>query len=68
MTQFAYTDRFVNRHLGLSKEDESAMLKAIGVDSMETLIAETIPAQIRSNGALNVGAAVSEYELHQELR
>ena len=68
MTQFAYTDRFVNRHLGLSKEDESAMLKAIGVDSMETLIAETIPAQIRSNKALKVGAALSEYELHQELR
>jgi len=68
MTQFEYTDRFVNRHLGLSKEDESAMLKAIGVDSMETLIAETIPAQIRSKKALNVGAAISEYELHQELR
>lgn len=68
MTQFAYTDKFVNRHLGISQADEVAMLKAIGADSMETLIAETIPSQIRSNEPLDVAPAISEYELHQELK
>lgn len=68
MTQFAYTDRFVHRHIGPSQEEISLMLKTIGADSLESLIDETIPEQIRMRGDLDVQPAISEYELLEELR
>ncbi|MBT8220280.1 MAG: aminomethyl-transferring glycine dehydrogenase, partial [Bacteroidia bacterium] len=68
MKPFAYTDHFVDRHLGINRKHESAMLQAIGVDSMEDLIAQTIPSQIRRKDQLNIAPAISEFELLQELR
>ncbi len=44
------------------------MLEAIGVDSVETLIAQTVPASIRLPKPLNVPAAVTEDEFLAEFR
>ena len=46
------TDAFVHRHLGPDADDAQAMLQAIGVDSLDELIEQTIPAQIRSERPL----------------
>ncbi len=62
------TDRFVNRHIGPDAYETREMLDAIGVDSLETLITETVPANIRLHGELNLPAALTEYEYLRELK
>jgi glycine dehydrogenase len=44
------------------------MLRTIGADSLEALIAQTIPAAIRSREPLSIGAALSETEALTRLR
>jgi glycine dehydrogenase len=60
-------NEFLQRHMG-SLSQEEAMLKAIGEDSIDALIGKTVPAAIRSAGALNLPAAISEAALLQELK
>ena len=61
-------EKFQSRHLGPRSEDLSAMLQVIGVDSLETLIDETIPASIRMNGPLDLPPAVSERKFLIEMK
>ena len=46
------TNKFVNRHVGISAEDIPAMLETIGVKSLDELIDQTIPANIRLKRAV----------------
>lgn len=55
-------DSFFYRHTGPRKTDTEKMLAVIGVDSIETLINETVPAGIRLKKPLNLSAAMSEYD------
>ncbi len=56
-------DNFVNRHVGCSNPDTlKAMLDTIGVNSVDELIAQVLPANIRLNAPLALGEAMSEYE------
>ena len=59
---FQYTDRFVNRHIGPSSSELQQMLKTVGVESLDQLIDETVPENIRLKKTLNLPEAVSEYE------
>lgn len=68
MTRITFSDQFVNRHIGINKEEQQEMLATIGVDSMEQLIDETVPEQIRQRQPLNIPEAVSEYEYLQSLK
>jgi len=43
----AHPDVFVRRHIGPSPEEQSAMLKAMGLASLDTLVSETVPQAIR---------------------
>lgn len=63
-----HPDRFVNRHLGPSAVDLDAMLSSIGVESLDQLIDETIPAHIRLEQDLPERKAQSEHIYLQELR
>jgi glycine dehydrogenase len=56
------TDRFALRHIGPRKEDLAMMLETIGVDSIEQLVYETVPANIRLQQDLQLAPAMSEYE------
>ncbi len=56
------TNNFISRHNGPGKEETEQMLKAIGVDSLDQLIEETIPASIRLPKPLNLPASLNEYE------
>ncbi|MCC5923003.1 MAG: aminomethyl-transferring glycine dehydrogenase [Crocinitomicaceae bacterium] len=51
---------FSTRHIGPNDNEKAAMLETIGVDSIDTLIKQTIPANIRLNKSLNVGEALTE--------
>ncbi len=56
------TDVFALRHIGIREEDLPKMLKTIGVESIEQLIYETIPDDIRLSGPLGLDKAMSEHD------
>ncbi len=53
---------FVRRHIGPSPRDISAMLETVGANSLDALIAETLPSSIRQQAPLDLGPALSETE------
>ena len=61
------SNEFVPRHIG-SIGQEKAMLKTIGVTTLDELIAKTIPSSIRSDSDLELPGAISEAELLSELK
>ncbi len=62
-------DQFVNRHIGCSNPDTlKAMLDTIGVGSVDELIAQVIPSDIRLNAPLALSEAMSEYEFAQHIQ
>jgi glycine dehydrogenase len=61
MTKQTYTG-FAARHLGPGPEETTDMLRTIGVDSMDTLIDQTVPGNIRRKGRLRLPEALSEYQ------
>ncbi|HIB49211.1 MAG TPA: glycine dehydrogenase (aminomethyl-transferring) [Flavobacteriaceae bacterium] len=56
------TDSFALRHIGPLKSDLSEMLKTVGVETMEQLIYETIPSDIRLKEDIALDTAMSEQE------
>jgi len=68
MSKTAFYDQFVDRHIGPNEEELQEMLKYIGVDTLDQLIEETIPEDIRLNRDLRLPEAESEYEYLQELK
>ncbi len=56
------TDAFALRHIGPRESDLQHLFKTIGVDSLEQLIAETIPADIRLKKDLELDAPMTEFE------
>jgi glycine cleavage system P protein (glycine dehydrogenase) len=51
---------FARRHIGPSPADVAAMLKTIDAASIEDLLAQTLPRDIRQRDALDLGPALSE--------
>ena len=56
------TTSFALRHIGPSPLEQKAMLNTIGVTSIEQLVSETVPADIRLEKDLDLEAAMSEQE------
>ncbi|BCH59559.1 glycine dehydrogenase (decarboxylating) [Agrobacterium vitis] len=72
-TEFQFTDYqpydFANRrHIGPSPAEMDEMLKTVGYDSLDGLIAATVPASIRQSAPLVWGQAMSEREALDKLR
>ncbi|MBO2543135.1 aminomethyl-transferring glycine dehydrogenase [Salegentibacter sp. BDJ18] len=61
------TDSFALRHIGPRESNLQAMLDTIGVDSLEQLIYETIPDDIRLKSPLNLPAALSENQYAEHI-
>lgn len=59
---------FADRHIGISASDLSIMLKQINADSLEQLIAETIPADIRLGKPMDLPSPMSESEVLNHLQ
>lgn len=68
MTQFSGNPEFQGRHIGPNPEHTQRMLQTIGVSSLDQLIDETVPANIRRKDKLKIPAALSEHEMLQQLR
>lgn len=62
------TESFVNRHNGPSDTDVQVMLNEIGVNSLEILINETVPADIRLECLPDLPPPISEYQLLGRMR
>ena len=58
----AKTDAFALRHIGPRENDVDNMLKTIGASSLDQLIDETIPSDIRLKSHLDLAPAMTEYE------
>ncbi len=54
---------FAPRHLGPTPADTDRMLDSLGVGSLAELIDSTVPTDIRFQGDLNIGDAVTEADL-----
>lgn len=60
---------FVKRHIGtMEPAAEAAMLQALQVDSLDTLINQTVPANIRLPKPLNLPEAVTEEQFLAEFK
>ncbi|HEY4798110.1 MAG TPA: hypothetical protein VII99_03435, partial [Bacteroidia bacterium] len=59
---------FASRHLGPRENDVNAMLKKIGASSLDELISQTVPANIRLKKPLNLPEGMSEYDYLKELK
>ena len=58
---------FSSRHIGPNEAEKAEMLAAIGVKSVQELVNQTIPSQIRLGGELHIDNALSEQEYLQHI-
>lgn len=60
MSQIFYQEKFEDRHNGPDAAQVEEMLSVLGVSTLDELIDQTVPAQIRKKNALNLPPALSE--------
>ena len=53
---------FADRHIGINSLEKTNMLEYVGSNSIEQLISETIPENIRLKKEMNLKPALSENE------
>ncbi|MBK0377873.1 aminomethyl-transferring glycine dehydrogenase [Mucilaginibacter segetis] len=63
-----YQEKFQQRHIAPNQADTDKMLKTIGVGTIDELITQTIPQQIRLKASLNLPAAKSEFDYLNDLK
>ncbi len=63
----AFSSWHPHKYLPMTAEDREAMLRTIGVDSVDDLLAD-IPAPVRLNRSLNLPPALADYDLLAHLR
>ena len=61
-------DNFLTRHLGPRKKEIQKMLSFIGVESIEELLTETIPEEIRLKDKLESNIPLSEYQFLKHIQ
>ncbi len=61
------TDAFALRHIGPRENDLPHMLKTIGVETLDQLIYETIPADIRLKSDIVLDEPMTEYEFAKHI-
>ena len=60
-------DKFVNRHIGPRSHEIDQMLQKIGVSSLDELIDQTVPGNIRLKEPLNIGEGLSERRYYRRI-
>ena len=61
------TDAFALRHIGPREDDLPKMLKTIGVETLDQLIFETIPADIRLKSDIVLDEPMTEFEFAKHI-
>ncbi|MCP4977887.1 MAG: aminomethyl-transferring glycine dehydrogenase [Maribacter sp.] len=62
------TDLFASRHIGIKEEDLQQMLKTVKAKSLDQIIDETIPLDIRLAKPLSLSEAMSENEFLSHIK
>lgn len=63
-----YQEAFENRHIAPNADDTKKMLETVGVNTLDQLIEETVPAKIRLKNPLNLPQAQSEFDYLNNLK
>ena len=63
-----YRPAFADRHIGPNAADQAAMLATLGVGSRAELVAEVVPASIRTEDLAGLGRGCSEADALEALR
>jgi glycine dehydrogenase len=63
-----YKELFSDRHNSLSTAEEQEMVQILGYNSIEQLISQTIPDEIRLEKELNLDEALTEVQLLEKLK
>ena len=68
LTELEHASEFHARHIGPSASERAHMLKTVGAASVEALMAEIVPANIRRTQAMQLPEATTEAAALDELR
>jgi len=68
MKPFEHPDKFSTRHIGPAVDELNQMAIECGAKSVDDLINQTVPQNIRLNKPLNIGEPLSEYEFLNKLK
>ncbi|HYK75370.1 MAG TPA: aminomethyl-transferring glycine dehydrogenase [Daejeonella sp.] len=63
-----FQEKFEHRHIAPNAKDTAEMLQTIGANSIDELIDQTVPAQIRLKKPLNLPPAKSEFDYLNDLK
>ena len=63
-----YQEKFEQRHIAPNAQDTAKMLATIGLNTIDELIGQTVPSNIRLKKALNLPAAMSEFDYLNDLK
>ncbi len=66
--RFHSVDDFINRHIGPTPADVERMLKAVNANSLDQLLDETLPQQIRQETADELPERMNEYRYSKHIR
>jgi glycine dehydrogenase len=61
-------DSFARRHIGPGPGAIEAMLRVLGLSSLDELVKKAIPSSIRAGGPLNLPPPLSEHEMLERLK
>ncbi len=64
----ALEESFVPRHIGPGAADVATMLRAVGAESLDALMAQTVPGDIRDVSLAGLPEAIGEIPVIEELR
>ena len=62
------TQDFTRRHIGPSIDEQNQMLSELGFESIDALIAKTLPESIRTESSLNIGPGLNEFALLKKIK
>jgi glycine dehydrogenase len=68
MSHFPHPDRFERRHIGPTAHELEEMLRVLKVNTLDELVDQTVPENIRVRRPLRLPPAQSEYEFLAELK
>ncbi len=68
MRPFEHPDRFESRHIGPDENDIKLMVKTCGVNSIDELIDESVPKNIRLDNSLKLDEPLSEFEFTNKIK
>ncbi len=63
-----YQEKFEQRHIAPTTQDTAKMLETIGINSLDELIAQTVPSNIRLKNPLRLPEAKSEFDYLNDLK